>query len=152
MEREERLAVAALKDGTVIDHIPSEALFKVVRILDIPAMEESVTIGFNLKSTRLGKKGIIKVAGREFPQDVINRIAVVAPGAVINIIRDYKVEKKNPVVLPENLVGLVKCSNAKCVTNHEKIPTRFNVIASSPVTVCCHYCGREITGDDITLV
>lgn len=152
MNKDRQLAVAALRDGTVIDHIPTDALFKVVRILDIPAMKESVTIGFNLESARLGRKGIIKVAGTFFPQEVINRIALVAPGAVINTIRDFEVVGKETVSLPSETVNLVACNNPKCITRHEPMPTRFLTVSDSPVTLRCHYCGQEMTGDAINLL
>lgn len=152
MNKDKQLAVAALKDGTVIDHIPTDALFKVVRILDIPSMKESVTIGFNLESARLGRKGIIKVADTFFPREVINRIALAAPGAVINTIRDYNVAEKETVVIPEETVGLVVCNNPKCITRHEPMPTRFRTVSASPVTLRCHYCGQEVSGDAINLL
>ena len=152
MNKDRQLAVAALCDGTVIDHIPSEALFKVVRILDIPSMKESVTIGFNLESARLGKKGIIKVSGTEFRRDIINRIAIVAPGAVINTIRNYSVVNKETVSLPHEIRGLVSCNNPKCITRHEPMDTRFDVVSDSPVTIRCRYCGQEMQGDAINLL
>ena len=102
------LAVAALRHGTVIDHIPAEALFKAVKILGIEKMTTAVTIGNNLSSHRLGKKGIIKVADVEFDDDVLNRIALIAPHAKINIIRDYEVAKKFPISLPDEIRGIVR--------------------------------------------
>lgn len=146
------LAVAALKNGTVIDHIPSEALFRAVRILGIEQLDTAVTIGNNLPSRRLGNKGIIKVADVEFPEDVLNRIAIIAPTAMVNIIRNYEVVEKRPVVLPDVLVGLVKCSNPKCVTNHEPMATRFNVIDHDNVKLRCHYCNHTISGADAEII
>lgn len=140
------LAVAALRNGTVIDHIPSEALFKAVRILGIEGLDKSVTIGNNLSSGRLGKKGIIKVADVEFPEDVLNRIAIIAPTAIVNIIRDYEVVEKRPVSLPDTLVGIVRCSNPKCITNHEPMATRFDVVDRKNITIRCHYCGHSTDG------
>ncbi len=69
------LAVAALRNGTVIDHIPSRMLFKAVRILGIEGLTTQLTIGNNLDSKKLGAKGIIKVADVFFPEAVLNRIA-----------------------------------------------------------------------------
>lgn len=83
------LAVAALRNGTVIDHIPSNVLFKVVKLLDIEGMDTHVTIGNNLPSRRMGTKGIVKIADVTFPEATLNRIAIIAPGAKINIIRDF---------------------------------------------------------------
>ncbi len=138
------LAVAALRNGTVIDHIPSSVLFKAVKILGIENLDTAVTIGNNLDSKRLGNKGIIKVADVIFPEKTINRIALIAPSAVINIIRDYEVVEKFPVTLPDTIVGLVKGGNPKCITNNEPMLTRFHVVDRNDVTICCHYCSHTV--------
>lgn len=142
------LAVAALRNGTVIDHIPSSVLFKAVKILGIEKLATQLTIGNNLVSERYGTKGIIKVADVFFPETTLNRIALIAPTAVINIIRDFEVVEKHPVVLPEVITGLVKCGNPKCITNNEPMKTCFHVISRDPVTIRCHYCGRSVTSED----
>lgn len=147
MEKKE-LAVAALRNGTVIDHIPSAALFKAVRILGIEKLDTSVTIGNNLDSKKLGKKGIIKVADVVFPEAILNRIALIAPTAVVNIIRDYEVVEKYPVTLPDTIVGIVTCGNPKCITNNEPMPSRFEVIDHKDVTIRCHYCGKTVKSQD----
>ncbi len=145
------LAVAALRNGTVIDHLASESLFKAVKILGLEKLTSAVTIGFNLDSAKLGKKGIIKVADVEFPEELINRIAIIAPNAVVNIIRDYEVVEKRNVVLPDTIKGLVKCSNHKCITNNEPMATIFTV-ANDGDELTCHYCGRSIHRDDATIL
>ncbi|MCI9042788.1 MAG: aspartate carbamoyltransferase regulatory subunit [Muribaculaceae bacterium] len=142
------LAVAALADGTVIDHIPSAALFKAVKILGIEGLDTSVTIGNNLESHRLGRKGIIKVAGTYFPEATLNRIALIAPTAKINIIRDFEVTEKHPVTLPDTITGIVRCSNPKCITNNEPMDTRFEVVDREDVAIRCHYCGRIVKAAD----
>ncbi|MCM1517737.1 MAG: aspartate carbamoyltransferase regulatory subunit [Pseudoflavonifractor sp.] len=141
------LAVAALRNGTVIDHIPSSVLFKVVKILGIETLDKHVTIGNNLESGKFGTKGIIKVADVEFPEAVLNRIALIAPSAKVNIIRDFEVVEKHPVTLPDNIVGIVRCGNPKCITNNEPMKTRFTVIDRDNVTIRCHYCGHAVTSD-----
>ncbi|MDE5801014.1 MAG: aspartate carbamoyltransferase regulatory subunit [Paramuribaculum sp.] len=147
------LAVAALRSGTVIDHIPSQNLFKAVKILGIEGMDRAVTIGNNLESKRYGRKGIIKVADVEFPEQVINRIALIAPHAKINIIRDYEVAEKHPVQLPDTIVGIVKCPNPKCITNNEPMRTRFAVTEHSPedVNLRCLYCNRTVAGSEAVI-
>ncbi len=143
-QNKKELAVAALRAGTVIDRVPCEALFKAVRILGIEKMTNNVTIGNNLSSRRLGTKGIIKVADVEFPENVLNRIALIAPNAKINIIRDYEVVEKRRVVLPDHIVGIVKCGNPKCISNNEPMRSRFSVIDRDDVTIRCHYCGHSV--------
>ena len=148
-EKKQELQVAALENGTVIDHIPSEKLFTVVSLLSLEHMNNNITIGFNLKSKKLGTKGIIKIADKFFCDDEINRIAVVAPNVKLNIIRDYEVVEKKTVTLPDELVSLVKCNNPKCITNNEPMPTRFDVIDKERGTIRCHYCERKINKEDI---
>lgn len=152
MSDKKELAVAALRAGTVIDHIPSAALFKVVRILDLEHCDRAITIGNNLASAKLGAKGIIKVADSELDEDTLNRIALVAPSAVVNVIRDYEVAEKRPVVLPDEIVGIVKCNNPKCITNNEPMRTRFHVIDRENAIIRCHYCNHSVSGDEAKIL
>ena len=91
MEKRKDLIVAALENGTVIDHIPTNKLFKVVQMLELDKSNDSVTIGNNYSSKLLGRKGLIKVADRFFSDDEISRLAVVCPNIQLCIIRDYEV-------------------------------------------------------------
>ena len=145
------LAVAALQNGTVIDHIPTELVFDVVRLLGIEDLDSSVTIGFNLDSKKLGKKGILKVADVFFPDETLNRLAIVAPNVNVNIINDYKVVKKFKVTLPDEIKGIVRCNNVKCITNNESMTTHFHVVDKDKVIIRCHYCERSIEKNEIEL-
>ena len=151
MENKKEMQVAALKNGTVIDHIPSDKLFTVVSLLGLEHMTNNITIGNNLDSKLLGKKGIIKIANKFFSNDEINRIAVVAPNVRMNIIRDYEVVEKRQLQLPDELIGIVKCSNQKCITNNEPMPTRFHVVDKDNCVIKCHYCEKEQHRDEIHL-
>lgn len=142
------LAVAALQNGTVIDHIPSSMLFKAVKILGIEKLQTHITIGNNLESSKLGTKGIIKVADVLFPEAILNRIALIAPSAKVNIIRDFEVVEKHRVSLPKTIVGIVKCNNPKCITNNEPMKTRFEVVDNDDVTIRCHYCGHTVKSSE----
>ena len=152
MNDKKELQVAALENGTVIDHIPSEKLFTVVSLLGLEHMSNNITIGFNLESKKLGKKGIIKIADKFFTDDEINRIAVVAPNVKLNIIRNYEVVEKRELTLPDELIGIVKCANPQCITNNEPMPTRFHVIDKDQCVIRCHYCEKEQERKDITLL
>lgn len=151
-EKNQELQVAALENGTVIDHIPSEKLFTVVSLLRLEQMQNNITIGFNLKSKKLNTKGIIKIADKFFCNEEINRIAVVAPNVKLNIIRNYDVVEKREVCLPDELHGLVKCANPKCITNNEPMPTRFRVVDKSTCVIRCHYCEKEQKRGDIEII
>ena len=151
-EKKKELQVAALENGTAIDHIPSCQLFKVASLLGLDKMDNTITIGNNLHSNKMGSKGMIKIADKFFKEDEINRIALVAPNVMLNIIRDYEVVEKKTVVLPDELIGLVKCNNPKCITNNEPMATRFHVIDKEKGTIKCHYCERSFKDDEIEII
>lgn len=136
------LQVSAIKNGTVIDHIPPQSLFKVIRLLDLESISSSITIGNNYTSNRLGAKAIIKIEDKFFEDDEINKIALIIPNVKLNIIKDYEVIDKKVVAVPQKVIGLVKCMNPKCITNHEEIRTRFDVIDSNKIDLKCVYCEK----------
>jgi aspartate carbamoyltransferase regulatory subunit len=140
--QDKKLQVSAIKDGTVIDHIPANHLFKVINILNLDKVETQMTFGSNFESEKLGLKAIIKLTDVFFEDDDINKIALVAPEAKLNIIKDYKVVEKKVVVVPDNIKGIAKCMNPKCITNHEGIKTKFTVISKKDVAIKCHYCEK----------
>ncbi len=145
------LQVAAVENGTVIDHIPTEKLFVVVSLLDLPSLDCQISIGNNLISQKLGRKGIVKIAGKFFTDEEINRISVVAPNIVLNIIRDYEVVEKKHVHLPDRLDDIVRCPNPKCITNNEPMKSLFHVIDKTRGILKCHYCEKEQDLEQIKL-
>ena len=140
----DKLQVAALENGTVIDHIPSELVFRIVDLLGLQSLKSSVTIGYNLQSRKIGKKGIIKVADKFFTDEEISRLSVVAPNVVLNIIRGYEVAEKKTVVMPDELHGIVRCPNPKCICNNEPMRTFFHAIDKEARILKCHYCEKEL--------
>ena len=146
------MQVSALCNGTVIDHIPADKLFEVVNLLDISSMSTNVTIGNNLDSKKLGKKGLIKVSDKYFTDEEVNRISIVAPNVVLNTIQDYRVVDKREVKMPSLLRNIVKCSNPNCITNNEPTGTIFHLVDSEKGTIRCHYCEKEINVKNIELI
>ena len=151
MKRQE-LQVAALENGTVIDHIPSAKIFEVINLLNLEKIRTSVTVGFNLKSKKMGHKSIIKIADKFFTDEELNQLSVVTPNVTLCIIRDYEVVEKKEVRMPDELVGIIKCNNHKCITNNEPMKTRFRVLDKENGILQCHYCNREVALDKVTLV
>ena len=152
MMKDKRLSVSAIKEGTVIDHVPASALFKVVSILNLEKLDTMITIGNSLGSDKLGKKGIIKLSKVFFKDDDINKIALVAPCAKLNLIRDYEVVEKRVVEIPDEIVGIAKCVNPKCITNNEAVTTRFEVVSKSEVKLKCHYCEKITSRKNIEIL
>lgn len=152
MTTHKQLQVSAIENGTVIDHIPADSLFKVITILGLDKIDQQITFGTNLDSAKLGKKAIIKVAGKFFEADEINKISLVAPDVKLNIIRNYEVVEKREVHIPDEVVGIVKCFNPKCITNNEFVVTRFKVENKKELALKCHYCEKITTKDELKMV
>ena len=140
------LLVSALENGTVLDHIPAENVYKALDLLELKGVESLITIGINLASKIYGKKGIIKIADKFFEDDELNKLALIAPKATVNIIRDFKVVEKKKLETPAEVIGISKCKNPKCVTNHQPIRTHFTTVKNGDeISLKCHYC-EKITG------
>ena len=135
------LLVAALQDGSVIDHIPCDKLFTIAKLLELDKSEAPVTIGNNLESQKMGKKGLIKVAGKFFTDQELSRLAVVCPDMQLTVIRDYEVVEKRDITLPDSLNDVVQCANPVCITNNEPMHTLF-VVDKANAVLRCHYCGK----------
>ncbi len=146
------LQVAAIENGTVIDHIPAERTYQVARLLELEELGLPVTIGFNLPSRKLERKGIIKITDKFFSDEEISRLSVIAPKVVLNIIKDYEVVEKKTVETPDELHGIIKCNNPKCITNNEPMHTYFTVVDKLRGIVKCHYCDKEQEMNMVKLV
>jgi aspartate carbamoyltransferase regulatory subunit len=145
------LRVSKIKNGTVIDHITSGHALDVVRILGITGKEEGpITIAINVPSKQLKRKDIVKIEGRELKPQEVHKIALIAPHASINIIRDYKVAKKEEVKLPKTIDNTIKCANPACISNsNEPVTPKFYVDCDEPLSLKCHYCGYIIEKKDV---
>ena len=152
MKDRKQLVVSAIKDGTVIDHIPAKALFKVIDILGLDHIENQITFGTNLDSKKLDKKGIMKLSGVFFKQEDLDRIALVAPDVKVNIIRDYEVVEKKVVEIPEKIEGIVKCVNPMCITNQEDVKTKFDLVTRHPASIKCHYCEKITDAKSMVII
>ena len=133
------MLVAAIQNGTVIDHIPSEKAYQVAQLLKLAELDTPVTIGYNFRSKKLGRKGIIKVEDKFFTDEEISRLSVVAPNIVLNIIKNFEVVEKKTVTTPEEIHGIVKCNNPVCITNNEPMKTYLHVLNG---ILTCHYCEK----------
>jgi aspartate carbamoyltransferase regulatory subunit len=152
MKEAKQMVVSAIQNGTVIDHVPAKNLFKVITILGLDRIDNQITFGTNLESKKLGRKAIIKISEKFFKDDDINRIALVAPDAKLNIIRDYEVVEKRVVEVPDTIIGIARCMNPKCITNFEQVTTRFKVVSKKNVALKCHYCEKITTQENLQII
>jgi len=148
---ETELRVSKIKDGTVIDHITAGHALDVVKILGITGREKGpITIAINVPSKRLRIKDIVKIEGRELNPQEVHKIALLAPHASINIIRGYKVIRKQEVKLPKVIDDIIKCANPACISNtNEPVKAKFYVDCDEPLLLKCHYCGYILEKADV---
>ena len=152
-EQRKELKVSAIENGTVLDHIPAQQVFQVIKILNLHKSDDQLLFGSNLDSKKYGKKGIIKVRNKFFESDEINKIAMVAPTATLIVIRDFKVVEKKNVEIPDEIQKIVKCFNPNCITNHESIPTKFDVIKNEEaLKLRCNYCEKTTSKENMVFL
>jgi aspartate carbamoyltransferase regulatory subunit len=145
MENKKELVVSAIENGTVIDHIPTQSVYQVIRILGLEKYKDEVLIGNYLNSQKLEKKGIIKIKNKHFTKEEISKIALVVPFATIINIENYKVVDKFQAELPDHIENFIRCANPKCITNSEAVPTKFDVVDRENLKLRCHYCEKFTT-------
>ena len=137
--------VTAIKNGTVIDHIPSGQALKVLELLNLSGdTSVPVSLVMNVPSKKMGAKDIIKVEDRELTQSELDRLALVAPDSSIAIIRAYSVAEKLNVNLGDEVINVVRCTFSNCITQNprEPLPHRLKVIRTAALALRCHYCQR----------
>ena len=149
MEAKKELIVPAIENGTVIDHIPTDVVYQVIRLLGLERYNDEVLIGNYLHSNKFGRKGIVKIKNKFFDKDEINKIALVAPLASIITIRNYNIVEKIKAEIPDHIDHIIKCMNPKCITNFEQIDTKFDVVDKENLKLRCHYCEKFTTKETI---
>lgn len=152
METKKELVVPAIENGTVIDHIPTEKVYKVINVLGLENYADEVLIGNHLRSGKLGRKGIVKIKNKHFTKDEVSKVALIAPFVTVITIKDYKVIEKFATEIPDHVENFVKCSNPKCITNFEDIPTIFDIVDKDNLKLRCHYCEKYTTKETINFL
>ena len=144
--------VTAIRNGTVIDHIPAGHAMRVLEMLGIDRTSSvPVSMVMNVPSKKMGTKDIIKVEDRELTQDELNRLALVAPDAHVAIIRAYSVAEKLTIELGDEITNVVRCTFSNCITTNlrEPLPHRLKILSMAPLELRCHYCGRPQDLDEL---
>jgi aspartate carbamoyltransferase regulatory subunit len=151
LETRQELYVRKIRDGTVIDHITAGYALDVLKILGINGKDgEVVTAAMNVESKRQRSKDIVKIQNRELRPNEVDKIALIAPNATINIIREYDVASKKVVELPSIIHGIIKCDNPSCISNsREPVEPKFTVDRREPIRLRCYFCGHIMERDDI---
>jgi len=149
-DSKKKLIVSPIENGTVVDHLPPGTAVKIAQMLGLMG-DSIVIIGQNLKSTKFGRKDLIKVEGKFLGEPEFNKIALLAPNATVNIVRYSAITEKRHVAVPDFVERVALCANTNCITNKENVPTRFITASRSPLIMVCNYCGYETKGEELKL-
>lgn len=144
--------VYRIENGTVIDHIPHWNSLKVLDLLGLRQSTDLVTLGIGLDSRQMGRKDLVKVENREVSQEELNKLALVAPKATINLIRNSERVEKLKVRVPDRIESLMRCPNSGCITRHEYVPTCFDTLGREPLEMRCYYCNITFGADEVELL
>ena len=144
--------VTAIRNGTVIDHIPAGQALRVLKLLNITDQTAvPVSLVMNVPSKKMGAKDIVKVEDRELTQAELDRLALVASEESVAIIRAYSVAEKLHINLGEELNNVVRCTFSNCITQNsrEPLPHRLVILSKDPLQMRCHYCGTPQNIDQL---
>lgn len=149
--QDKTLPVSAIRNGTVIDHIPAKQALKIVKLLKLAIENVQITLGLNLPSLKLQYKDLIKVEHINLTREDASQIAILAPQATVNIIRNFEVYEKFQVSLPDSIKAVISCPNTSCISNHEPIESVILVKQRwrGNVSLQCHFCRKKFSQQDI---
>ena len=151
MVKETQLQVEAIKNGTVIDHIPAQVGIKVLKLFDMHNSNQRVTVGLNLPSSALGNKDLLKIENIFINEEQASKLALYAPNATVNQIEDYQVVKKLALQLPETINDVFECPNSNCITHNEPVASSFSVLEkNAEVRLRCKYCEKVFSREIVT--
>ena len=151
MVKENQLQVEAIRNGSVIDHIPANLGIKILSLFKLHETNQRITIGLNLPSSALGHKDLIKIENIYLSKEQANQLALYAPTATVNQIEEYQVVNKLTLTLPERIDGVCACPNSNCISHGEPVSSRFRVILKQEnVQLKCHYCEKVFSREIMT--
>ena len=151
MSEKKQLQVEAIRNGSVIDHIPAGQGIKILKLFHLLDTKERITVGLNLPSAALGAKDLIKVENTSLTGSQANQLALFAPDATVNIIEDFMVVKKHLLSLPESISGVFACPNSNCISHTEPVDSCFSVReAKGDVRMKCKYCEKSFTKEIVS--
>ena len=139
------LNISGLNSGVVIDHIAAGGGMQIYNYLNLEKLDCSVAIIKNAKSSKTGKKDMIKIEG---PIAIdLDMLGVLNPNITINIIKEGHIVEKRHLNLPEEVTNIIKCRNPRCITSIEQeLPHKFKLTNREKGIYRCVYCEQKFSG------
>lgn len=148
MTKDKKMQVEAICNGYVIDHIPTGQGVKILKLFNLTDTNQRVTVGFNLPGNHGPSKDLIKVENTEISKSQANQLALLAPDATVNIIKDFDVIDKHKLSLPREIENVFPCPNSNCITHGEPVASFFYVRHfKEQISLKCKYCEKTFAKD-----
>ncbi len=148
-EKDDFMKIRRIENGLVIDHLPPGKALKILEILGVgEEFGGEVSVAMNVPSSHYGRKDVVKLEGRNMDPRQINRIALVAPEATVNVVKNYEVVDKHVVQVPQVLESVVACPNANCITTIEGRP-KLLLDQKTPLLLRCAYCEKVYAENEL---
>jgi aspartate carbamoyltransferase regulatory subunit len=136
------MKIDSIQNGIVLDHITAGRSMQIYHDLGLDELDCSVAIIKNVKSSKMGKKDIIKI-DKEYDIN-LDVIGYIDPDVTVSIIKDGVTIEKKKLALPERLVDIKKCKNPRCITTTEPgIPHIFKLTDATNRVYRCIYCEAD---------
>lgn len=134
------LNISGINEGFVLDHIRAGMSLQIYHDLKLDALDCCVAIIKNAKSSKMGKKDIIKV---ECPVDALDLdiLGFIDHNITVNIIQGDKIVEKKRLSLPKEIRNVIRCRNPRCITSIEQeLEQIFMLTDPAKEVYRCKYC------------
>ncbi|MCI8981246.1 MAG: aspartate carbamoyltransferase regulatory subunit [Hungatella sp.] len=137
------LNISGLKEGIVLDHIQAGKSLDIYYNLGLDKLECEVAIIKNARSSKMGRKDIIKIEGALDQLD-LKVLGYIDHNITVNIIKDNKIVEKKALKLPKKITNVIQCKNPRCITSIEQeLPHVFYLSDEGTETYRCLYCEEK---------
>jgi len=134
--------IDSIHNGVVLDHIQAGKSMDIYKYLRLDELDCSVAIIKNVKSSKMGKKDIIKI---DSPMEVdLDVLGYIDSNITVNVIRDGERVAKKKLELPKKLTNIIRCKNPRCITVTESQLDAIFLLADADKHIYrCAYCEAE---------
>ena len=137
------LNISGIKEGVVLDHIHAGKSMEIYKYLGLGKLDCTVAIIKNARSSKMGRKDIIKIEGLLNSLD-LDILGYIDHNITVNIIKDNKIVEKRELKLPKKLVNVIHCKNPRCITSTEQeLPHIFYLADPEKEVYRCQYCDEK---------
>ena len=137
------LNISGINEGYVLDHIKAGRSMSIYKDLKLEQLDCPVAIIKNAKSSKMGKKDMIKV---ECPINALDLdiLGFIDHNITVNIIQNDKIVEKKELHLPKQIINVIKCKNPRCITSIEQELDHIFIMTDKEKEIYrCKYCEEQ---------